>query len=82
MKHQKHTKLEKPFAGDFGRQEWAIIGTTCAHIQSLVQDISARLPDFKIAYLDASHAGEQDSSDLYLSYTRHHRVHEFRTRED
>ena len=56
MKHQKHAKLAQPNVGDFGRNEWAILGTTCENIQKLARELSEILsPNSKMAYVDADH---------------------------
>ena len=60
-KHQKHTALTRPNFGNFHRQEWAIIGTPCDKIQQLSQEIIKALStDYKIGYVDADHAGEEE----------------------
>ena len=64
-KHQKHTKLVRPNVGEFGRSEWAIIGTPCGNIQQL----SYRLIDvlqktFKVSYVDADHKNEDEPKGL------------------
>ncbi|MDB5261127.1 MAG: molybdopterin-guanine dinucleotide biosynthesis protein MobA [Adhaeribacter sp.] len=54
--HQKHTKLERPSLGHFGRTELAILGTPCGNIKKLAFAISGSLgATFKIAYVDADH---------------------------
>ena len=58
MKHSKHTHLARPALGRYGRNEWAILGTTCGNIQRLAAVIAAALSDrWQCAYLDADHAG-------------------------
>ena len=42
--HQKHTKLTKPNTGNYGRNEWAIMGTSCGIIQRLAQDLVKNIP--------------------------------------
>ena len=64
-KHQKHAKLARPNLGEFGRSEWAIIGTPCGNIQQL----SYRLIDvlqkiFKVSYVDADHKNEDEPKGL------------------
>ncbi len=64
-KHQKHTNLTRPNLGEFGRNEWAIIGTPCGNIQQL----SYRLIDilqktFKVSYVDADHKNEDEPNSL------------------
>lgn len=61
MKHQKHSKLAKPALGQWGRAEWAILGTTCGNIQSLGKELSAHLsPRWKLGYVDADHKGANE----------------------
>lgn len=61
-KHTKHTKLIKPNIGEFGRNEWAIIGTVCSDIQRLSKQIISELKtDYKIAYVDADHQSFDES---------------------
>jgi molybdopterin-guanine dinucleotide biosynthesis protein A len=56
MKHQKHTKLTRPNLGEFGRNEWAIIGTVCSDIKTMAFQIIANLKDeYRLAYVDADH---------------------------
>ena len=58
MKHTKHTHLARPALDRYGRNEWAIIGTTCGNIQRLAAALTAALSDrWHCAYLDAEHAG-------------------------
>ncbi len=70
--HQKHTKLTKPNTGNYGRNEWAIMGTSCSIIQKLAQDLVKNiLPQYKTAYVDADHkAGDAGEALAYsLQYT-------------
>ena len=77
--HQKHTKLTKPNTGNYGRNEWAIMGTSCSIIQKLAQDLVKNLPSridgtgsqYKTAYVDADHkAGDAGEALAYsLQYT-------------
>ena len=55
-KHQKHAQLERPNAGNFGRNEWAIIGAPCGEIKKLATSLIHELSsDYKVAYVDADH---------------------------
>lgn len=56
----RHPKLSRPSTGNFGRSEWAILGTTCSNIQHLAGLLVSELsPVFACAYADtAHHAGE------------------------
>lgn len=54
--HQKHAKLTRPDYGEFGRNEWAILGTPCGKIEQLAFKLTEHLSEqFKIAYVDADH---------------------------
>jgi molybdopterin-guanine dinucleotide biosynthesis protein A len=55
-RHVKHTALARPSIGNFGRNEWAIIGGPCTTIKVLAdQIINALSPVYKCAYVDTSH---------------------------
>jgi len=57
MQHTKHTKLVRPDVGRYGRNEWAILGTSCGNIQRLAAAVIAALRErWQCAYLDADHA--------------------------
>jgi molybdopterin-guanine dinucleotide biosynthesis protein A len=57
--HKKHASLARPVTGNFGRNEWAIVGAPCTNIKLLAADIIAALsPQYKCAYADASHNDE------------------------
>ncbi|GAB3919244.1 NTP transferase domain-containing protein [Mucilaginibacter boryungensis] len=58
-KHKKHTALIRPDLGQFGRNEWAIVGAPCDDIKALAaQVITALSANAKIAYVDARHRDE------------------------
>ncbi|MCP3932106.1 MAG: NTP transferase domain-containing protein [Bacteroidetes bacterium] len=64
-RHQKHAKIVRPDVGIFGRQEYAIIGTPCNNIKSLVSTIIEALSDkHKIGYVDADHKKEGSSDNF------------------
>ena len=64
-KHQKHAKLTRPNVGNFGRSEWAIIGTPCGNIQDLAKKIGEELtPQYKVGYVDADHKAGDDGANL------------------
>ena len=64
-KHQKHGKLTRPNVGNFGRSEWAIIGTPCGNIQDLAKKIGGKLtPQYKVGYVDADHKAGDDDANL------------------
>ncbi len=69
MKHQKHTKMNRPQLGEYGRNEWAILGTTCGEIQKLAQDLNQTLQEkFNIAYVDADHKSDSTNESGGLSF--------------
>ncbi len=56
QKHKKHADIARPGFGNFGRNEWAILGTNCGAIKKLAFQLSEALsPKWKIAYVDADH---------------------------
>lgn len=63
-KHQKHAKLTRPAIGQFGRNEWAIIGTPCGNIQQLSYQLIETLSEFnRMGYVDADHASGDEQRD-------------------
>ena len=64
-KHQKPAKLMRPNVGNFGRSEWAIIGTLCGNIQDLAKKLGEKLtPQYKVGYVDADHKAGDDGANL------------------
>ncbi len=64
-KHQKHANITKPDLGNFGRNEWAIIGTPCGNIQQLAYGlIDVLQKSFKVAYVDADHKNTDEPDNL------------------
>lgn len=60
-KHTKHTQLTR-LSGNFGRNEWAIVGGYCTAIKLLAdQVIGALSHKYKCAYADTSHNDESVS---------------------
>lgn len=86
-KHQKHSKITKPDLGNFGRNEWAIMGTNCGNIQKLAKELSKNIsPPYKIAYVDADHSAgipsekagnEATPLPYFLEYTDKIQSHRF-----
>jgi molybdopterin-guanine dinucleotide biosynthesis protein A len=57
--HKKHADLARPAFGNYGRNEWAILGAPCVFIKALADSvISALSPKYKCAYADTSHNDE------------------------
>ncbi len=63
-KHQKHVSLNRPVYGEFGRNELAILGTSCGAIQTLADQLSHRLKaSYQLAYVDKEH-GDGEGEEL------------------
>ncbi len=60
--HTKHTNLTRRENGNFAPNEIAVLGTTCGVIADLVNQVSKKLSNYKLAYFDASHAKSLDSA--------------------
>jgi molybdopterin-guanine dinucleotide biosynthesis protein A len=57
--HKKHADLVRPTLGNYGRNEWAIVGAPCVYIKALADNvISALSSNYKCAYADTSHNDE------------------------
>lgn len=60
--HKKHSIIKRPAYGNFGSQEWAIVGTPCGAIKSLADTlIKALSPAYKCAYVDALHGDGEEA---------------------
>ena len=70
-KHKKHTNLERRDNDNFAPNEIAILGTKCNIIVDLVHQVSDRLPNYKLAYFDASHAKDIQENKL-SEFVFHH----------
>ena len=63
MKHTKHANITRPALGQFGRREWAILGTPCGHIKELAYALTKGLQAaYKVAYVDADHASADEAA--------------------
>jgi len=57
--HKKHANLSRPTLGNFGRNEWAIVGAPCVTIKLLAgQVIDALSAKYQCAYVDTTHNDE------------------------
>ncbi|HTD40784.1 MAG TPA: NTP transferase domain-containing protein [Mucilaginibacter sp.] len=57
--HKKHADLARPAIGNYGRNEWAIVGAPCVFIKALADNvITALSPVYKCAYADTFHNDE------------------------
>ncbi len=55
----KHADLVRPALGNYGRNEWAIVGAPCVFIKALADHVIRALsPNYKCAYADTSHSDE------------------------
>ena len=70
-KHTKHTNLERRNNDNFAPNEISILGTNCTIISDLVQQVSQKLSNYKLAYFDASHAKDVQENKL-SEYVFHH----------
>ena len=71
IKHKKHTNLERRNNDNFAPNEIAILGTNCGVISNLVQEVSQKLTDYKVAYFDASHAKHEEKNSI-SEFVFHH----------
>lgn len=57
--HRKHADLASPALGNYGRNEWAIVGAPCVFIKALADSVIGALSSkYKCAYADTSHKDE------------------------
>ncbi|WP_345953683.1 NTP transferase domain-containing protein [Mucilaginibacter sp. PAMB04168] len=67
--HQKHAKLAKPSLGEFHRNELAILGTNCANIRKLSNQIIQELyAKYQVAFVDADHQAAQADENSVLAH--------------
>ncbi|WP_369048050.1 NTP transferase domain-containing protein [Tenacibaculum sp. UWU-22] len=69
-KHQKHTAIAKRDNDNFAPNEVAFLGANCSVISNLVHQISQKLTNYKLAYIDASHAKDVNQHKL-TTFTFH-----------
>ncbi|WP_153799100.1 NTP transferase domain-containing protein [Foetidibacter luteolus] len=69
--HKKHSDIARPSLGNFGRNEFSFIGTTCGNVKALADKImAASSATRKCAYIDASHqSGDVDTPHCFAEYT-------------
>ena len=70
--HKKHTNLKRRDNDNFAPNEIAILGTNCTTIANLVNKVSQKLSNFKLAYFDASHVKDVEKN-ILSEYTFHHK---------
>lgn len=83
--HKKHSDISKPSTGKFGRNEFAVVGTTCSNTRALAQEIIKVLSvKYKCAYVDAEHK-EKDFAEIqnaFVTYTDKISFREFRLHKE
>lgn len=66
--HHKHPPLPKPAIGEWGRNEFAILGAPCSVIKTLAETISTSMAGSRnVGYVDADHA-DANSNTSTLSF--------------
>jgi len=71
--HKKHADIARPSLGNFGRNEFAIVGTTCSNVKVLADAVIKALSlKYKCAYVDADHKDEAaalHAQNAFIEYT-------------
>ena len=83
--HKKHSDIARPSLGNFGRNEFAIAGTTCNAIRLLCDTIIKALSiKYKCAYVDAKHKDNEgtEAQDAYIAYVDKISFREFRLQKE
>lgn len=83
--HKKHSDIARPSLGNFGRNEFAVIGTTCNNIRVLCDAIMKALSaKYKCAYVDAEHKDKEfaETQDAFIAYTDKISFKEFRLKKE
>lgn len=55
---KRHGHLKRPSIGEFGRNEFAVYGTTCEGVERFYNALTLRFPDVFFGYADAMHHDE------------------------
>jgi molybdopterin-guanine dinucleotide biosynthesis protein A len=83
--HKKHSDISRPSLGNFGRNEFAITGTTCNNVKALAEEvIKALSTKYKCAYVDAEHKekGFAETQDAFITYTDKISFKEFQLKKE
>ena len=83
--HKKHSDIARPSLGNFGRNEFAVVGTTCKNIRALCDTIMKVLSTkYKCAYVDAEHRDKdfEETQDAFITYTDKISFREFRLKKE
>ncbi|WP_116126530.1 NTP transferase domain-containing protein [Lewinella sp. IMCC34183] len=65
--HEKHPPLKRPDLGQYGRTEFALVGTTCARIEQLMNEW---LRDFSSSYRSLGITGEHAEPEVPVTLRR------------
>lgn len=80
--HKKHSDIARPSLGNFSRNEFAIVGTTCNNIKALADVVIKKLSaKYKCAYIDADHKDANaalHTQDAFVEYKDKISYKEFR----
>src|SRR4051794_37470035 len=83
--HKKHSDIARPSLGNFGRNEFAILGTTCNNIKTLCDAIVKALSaKYKCAYVDAEHKDKEfaETKEAFITYTDKISFKEFQLKKE
>lgn len=84
--HKKHSDIARPSLGNFGRNEFSIVGTTCANVKALsAAVIKALSAKYKCAYIDAEHTDKNavvNTQEAFVEYTDRISFKEFRYKKE
>jgi molybdopterin-guanine dinucleotide biosynthesis protein A len=84
--HKKHSDIARPSLGSFGRNEFAIVGTTCDNVKALsTAVIRALSTKYKCAYIDADHKDKSSTvqtQEALIEYTDKISYKEFRYKKE
>ncbi len=80
--HKKHSDIARPSLGNFGRNEFAIVGTTCSNIKVLADAVIKKIAaKHKCAFIDADHKDQNAvmyTQQAFMEYTDKISYKEFR----
>ena len=84
--HKKHSDIARPSLGNFGRNEFAIAGTTCDNVKALsAKVLKALSAKYKCAYIDADHKDKNasvETQNALVEYTDKISYKEFRYKKE
>jgi hypothetical protein len=61
--HKKHSDIARPSLGNFGRNEYAVLGSTCGNVHALADAVIKQLSQqYKCAFIDTEHKNADASA--------------------